>query len=145
MTTIDRGPISAWFKQLLERGTARPVFWADEIPPSPDYPFCTIHTLDGGGTWGGELKDPDANADFVYQVDAVGQRTDSSVWLGDAIHRTVLARDDGRFQVNVDPPAGTRVADRRLSGGRGGAIPEGRKTGSVVSFSERYLIRVVGV
>jgi hypothetical protein len=148
VSTVDRQPITDWFMRLLEAGTGRPVVRADEVPSSPDYPFSVVHPIEGGSFSGSPLYAPDADADFVYQVDAVGVRQDSAEWLADTTRRTVLARHDHRHQVNVELPQGYRIASREPYVGPGGPIAGESSTdgkqASVVSWPERYLIRVVG-
>jgi hypothetical protein len=148
VSTVDRRPITDWFMRLLEAGTGRPVVRADEVPSSPDYPFIIVHPIEGGATSGSPLLYPDADADFVYQTDAVGVRQDSAEWMADAVRRTLLARHDHRFQVNVEQPQGYRIASREYYTGPGGPIAgesnTDGKTPVVVSWPERFLIRVVG-
>ena len=141
--TVDRAPITEWLRQLLVRGTSKTVYVA-EIPADATYPYVTLHSIAGGETWGAHLAEPDDSADLVYQVDSVGLRQDQAEALGDRVRRTVLARSAGRFQVDAPVPAPYAVIGRDLHGGVGGATREGSDPHDVVSYSERYLIRVTG-
>lgn len=148
MSTVDRQPITEWVQRLLEAGTGRPVFRSDQVPTTPDYPFCVIHVIDAGEYNGPALRAPERDADLVYQVDSVGQRSDSAEWLADRVRRTILARYVGqrRFQVERPDPTGYKIVDRGPYG-MGGTMPgdsTGGKPPEVVSWPERFVIRVQG-
>lgn len=106
-------------------------------------PYAVVHTISGGGYWGPGLVAPEDSADWVYQIDAVGDRRDQAEWLADKIRLTVLGRDAaGAFLTAISEPSGLRIIDRRSDGGAGGVEVEGTPPHEVYTASERYVVSV---
>ena len=143
MTVPDRQFITNAVIALLVTGTGKAV-GDPKAPLSTAPPYSVVFSIPGGGYWGAALVGPEADADFVYQVDAVGLRRSQAEWMADRVRRTILARpSSGSFQVTLVPPTGWAVADRVPDGGPGGVQVDGSPPHEVFSVAERFVLRVV--
>lgn len=143
MSVPDRQLVTDAFVAMLAAGTAKPV-GDHKAPRDVPYPYSVVHCIPGGGYWGAPLAAPDAQADFVYQVDSVSKNRKNAEWMADTVRRSVLARSPaGAFQVTLTPPVGWKVADRVPSGGPGGVEVEGVHPNEVFTIAERFVLRVV--
>ena len=148
MTVPDRQLLTNSLLAMLTAGTGRPV-GDHKAPPPPAppavyHPYSVLYSIPGGGFLGAALVAPDADADFVYQVDSVGVRRDQTEWLADRVRRSMLARTaSGAFQVSLLSPAGLKIADRLPDGGAGGVQVDGTPPHEVFSIAERFVLRVV--
>lgn len=141
--SVDRSEITDSLIELLRTGTRKSVGDA-EIPGGGGFPYHVVHPIPGGGTWGAPLVDPDANADFVYQVDSVSKRRKEAEVAADTARRTILHRtSSGTFQVAMKDPTGWKIADRQYSGTPGGLIVTGNPPNRIFTISERFTFRVV--
>lgn len=138
MTVTDMGPVVEWLIVLLENGTGRQV-GDHQAPADPNLPYCFVHILDGTSFSGPGLHSPDADAAVPIQVDSVGLTAASSRWLADRVRRTLLARDNGAFQVQLEDPPGYKIIDREPAGGPSNPIPEG-VTDRIWTTPERFII-----
>ncbi len=143
MTVPDRQLVTSALLTMLAAGTGKPV-GDHKAPLATAPPYSVLYSIPGGGFWGAALVGPDADADFVYQVDSVGLKRNQAEWLADRVRRSVLARSSsGAFQVTITPPAGLKVADRLPDGGPGGVQVAGVPPHEVFSVAERFVLRVV--
>ena len=156
MSVPDRQLVTDALKATLVAGTGKQV-GDHKAPLDAVSPYCVLHVVAGGRFWGAPLIAPDAQADFVFQVDAVsgpvrdanGQIVTKATrkqaeWMADRVRRSVLARTStGAFQVALTPPTGWIVADRAPDGGAGGVQVEGVPPNEVFSVAERFVLRVV--
>lgn len=143
MTVPDRQLLTTALLTMLVSGTGKPV-GDHKAPLSTDPPYCVLYSIPGGGFWGAGLVAPDADADFVYQVDSVGLKRNQAEWLADRVRRSMLARSaSGAFQVTLTPPTGLKVADRLPDSGPGGVQVSGIPPHEVFSVAERFVLRVV--
>lgn len=132
-----RGPITAWFIQLLVNGTGK-LIGDHKAPANSSVPYGVVYAIDGGEEWGA-LNRPESDAVMPFQVTSVGARRDQAEWMADRVRMTVLHRDvNGLFLVQLAPPAGTVIQDRRPQGGRGSID----KNGDVHEVAERFEICV---
>lgn len=143
MSVPDRQLITGALIAMLATSTSKQV-GDHEAPPDPVVPYSVVHCIPGGDYWGAPLAAPDAQADFVYQVDSVGLKRSQVEWMADRVRRCLLARSStGAFQVTITNPAGWRIADRRPSGGPGGVDPQGVRPNKVFAVAERFVLSVV--
>ena len=143
MTVPDRQLVTTALLSMLAAGTGKPV-GDHKAPLSTEPPYCVLYSIPGGGYWGAALVGPEADADFVYQVDSVGLKRNQTEWLADRVRRSMLARtSSGAFQVTINPPLGLKVADRVPDGGPGGVQVDGDPPHEVFSVAERFVLRVV--
>lgn len=144
----DVSGVFNWVKDLLERGTGRPIGDTESPiarPEAGDFPYAILATVPGLATWGPELSQPDQNFDLVVQVSSAGLRPDQARWMADRVRSTMLARHpDGSFQVNPDAqPQGFVVVDRLPNGGPPENLVEATYTPTVYTLPERFTIRTV--
>lgn len=143
MTVPDRQLITDAFLSMLSTGTGKTV-GDHKAPTGQAFPYHVLHVIPGGGYWGAPLAAPDAQADFVYQIDSVSSQRKNCEWAADIARRTVLTRNPaGAFQVTLVPPTGWKVADRVPDGGPGGVTVEGVPPNEVFAVAERFVLRVV--
>lgn len=141
MTVPDRQLLTSAFIAMLATGTGKQI-GDHRAPPAPRViPYGIVTSIPGGGFSGPGLFAPDADADFVYQVDSIGERRDQAEWLGDRVRRTILARTAGAFQVAFPAVAGLLVADREVDA-IGGVDVAGDFPNEVFTVSDRYVLRV---
>jgi hypothetical protein len=98
--------------------------------------------IPGGGYDGPPLRDPNADAAFVYQVDSVGRTRSQAEWAADVARRTVLARNNGTFQVPFPDLEALVVINRDADTNPGGVTPQGEGINRVYTVSERFVLFV---
>lgn len=152
MSVPDRQLITTAFVAMLATGTGKLV--GDHKAPDgrvTGEPYAVVYAIPGGGYWGPGLVAPDANGDFVYQVDSVSWSSSNNLsggsrkqaeWMGDRVRRTVLARSNGAFQVAFPAVVGWTVADREPSGSPGGVAIVGASPHEVFTVAERFTLRL---
>lgn len=107
---------------------------APDGSPTPPTPYLILYSIDGGGFTGPEWHDPHADATFVYQVTAVGERRDQVETLMDRARARLVGRGtDGSYLVALEP-SGCVVGDRSIDS-VGGVDREGLVFSSVERFA----------
>jgi hypothetical protein len=143
MTVPDRQLVTTALVSMVASSTGKAA--GDHKAPAArtvGQPYVVVYSIAGGGFWGPGLTAPDASADLVYQLDAVGATRAQAEWMGDAVRRTLLARTNGAFQVAFPAVSGWVMADREPSGGPGGIGVEGVPPNEVFTVAERYTLRL---
>lgn len=145
MTDIDRADVTAWFLALVgSSGFPAALHRAPvDQPGDDDFPYTVVHPIPGGGYSGPPLTGPQADVDFVYQVDSVGNTSEQAERLATRNRRRVVGRDvNGAFIAAAAHPSGWKVRDRMLDGAPGGVAPSGTQPHEVYTVSERYVVSV---
>lgn len=137
MSIVERRPITDWMKALLIAGTGKNGD-IGRAPTANVVPYFIVYVIDGGEEWGA-FSQPQSEAVLVYQVTSVGVRHDQAEWMADRVRRTMLQRDAaGAFLVQLAPPVGVVVQDRRPNDSRG--VVE--QVNDIFQVAERYEVCV---
>lgn len=143
---VDTRTITTWFVNLLRAGQpAVPIGKHGVVPTyTRETGYLMVHVIDGE-TWGAPFAAPNENLDLWFQVDAVSESADHAQFLADRARQTVLARrSTGEFQVALEAPAPYAIADRALPIDSLTTGMQATQEGDLVSWPERYIVRVVG-
>jgi hypothetical protein len=135
---IDRSPVNRALQEMLAGATGKPC-GLGTLPlvggkPTP-VPYTVLYPL--GGTIGGApLADQAEDAVLLYQVTAVGARTDQAEWLADKVRRALLERTPTGGWVNALGIPGVDVWARDLDADAG--TDDTGTSDGVVTSSQRY-------
>ncbi|MCX5206748.1 hypothetical protein OG897_35755 [Streptomyces sp. NBC_00237] len=137
---IDRSPMNRAVQELLAKVTGKPC-GLGALPlaggkPAP-LPYTVLYPL-GGSVSGAPLADLGEDAVFVYQVTAVGARTDQAEWLADKVRRAILGRTSTGAWANGLGVPGVDVWARDLDADAG--TDDTGASDGVVTSSQRYRI-----
>ncbi|WP_433547166.1 hypothetical protein ACQPZG_20335 [Streptomyces sp. CA-294286] len=126
------------FQEMLARATGKPC-GLGALPqvagkPAPA-PYTVLYPL-GGTISGAPLADQGEDADLLYQVTAVGARTDQAEWLADRVRRAVLERTPTGVWGHALDPAGVDVWARGLDADAG--TDDAGAAEGVVTSSQRF-------
>jgi hypothetical protein len=118
---LDRRHATSALKDLLERGTGKPVYWGGDVPQAAGFPFVVVEPATEGRQWAPTLADDYTSPECRFLVKCAGRRQDQAEALADRVRKTVLQRDaSGAFEVqDTGLPAGWYLKDRCTEGYQG--------------------------
>lgn len=104
---------NALIKALRDAGPGKTILDHPYQVEKPSYPYLAVFAIPGGSFSGPPLTAPDADAELIYQLDAIGTRRDQAQAMGDWAAGVVVGREaSGLFRVSFEDIPGWKVADR---------------------------------
>lgn len=142
MTVPSKSPFVVALVTMLR--TEMPVPFGDGEPPVDEpVPYGIVYSIEGGQFGGPPLIAPDADAQFVVQVNCVGERRDQAESMLDGVRGLILGRDaSGAFNTAITAPTGWVIAGRWSDGGPAGVDYEGRPPSRLFTARERFVLAV---
>ncbi len=116
--TVQRQPLTAALKRMLQEATARPVD-VGRAPKRPNgeqesYPFIVLFPRSRGRLRGAMFTDSWSQADFEYGVRCVGLTAEQVELTADRVRSAILDRDHlGEWVFDLDIGPDQKVMDRR--------------------------------
>lgn len=108
---------------------------------NPRYPYLAVSAIPGGAFSGPPLTHPDADAELVYQVDAIGTRRDQAQALGDWAAGRLLRREvDGAYTHDFGTVEGWAVMARMPTDTTPGGVEVTPAPTTLYRDSRRYTI-----
>lgn len=128
--------------ELLKRApSSKTVLDHPHTVDSPSYPYLALFAIPGGSFSGPPLTAPDADAELVYQLDAMGTRRDQAQALGDWAAARLLGREaDGGYTFDFGEIVGWVVAGRMPTDTTPGGVEVVPATPTLYRDTRRYTI-----
>jgi len=111
------------------------------IVEKPTYPYLAVFQLPGGRFSGPPLTAPDADAELLFQLDAIGRRRDQAQLQGDKACALLIGREaDGSYTHDFGAVEGWKVTGRMPADTTPGGVETIQATPTLYRDTRRYTI-----